>query len=112
MDSPAERPLRVLIAGGGIAGLTLADALQHAGIDNLLLEGHDEVAPLVGASIGMFANGGRILDQLDVYNDLYRLSEPTSHLSAWKDGKNFEDTDAIKISAIRYDLLSFSGFVD
>ena len=44
---------RVIIAGAGISGLTLANALQRTGIDFILLEGRNEIAPQVGASIGM-----------------------------------------------------------
>lgn len=38
---------RVIIAGGGIAGLTLANTLQHAGIDYILLEARKEISPEV-----------------------------------------------------------------
>lgn len=67
---------RVIIAGGGIAGLTLANSLQHAGIDYVLLEGRPEIAPQVGASIGSLPNGSRILDQLGCYDDLLVNTAP------------------------------------
>ena len=51
MEPHSDQPFRVLIAGGGIAGLALADALQRAGIDSLLLEAQNEVAPEVGAQM-------------------------------------------------------------
>lgn len=41
---------KVVIAGGGIAGLTLASALEKAGVDYVLLEKRD-IAPDLGASI-------------------------------------------------------------
>lgn len=41
---------KVIIAGGGIAGLTLASALEKAGVDYVLLEKRD-IAPDLGASI-------------------------------------------------------------
>ncbi|KAF4334071.1 FAD NAD(P)-binding domain protein [Fusarium beomiforme] len=44
---------RVIIAGGGVAGLTLANALEQANIDYVLLERRDTIAPQVGASIGI-----------------------------------------------------------
>jgi 2-polyprenyl-6-methoxyphenol hydroxylase-like FAD-dependent oxidoreductase len=56
---------RVIIAGGGIAGLTLANALERAGINFVLLEGRSEIAPQVGASIGMdFFPKGKLYDRI------------------------------------------------
>jgi ribulose 1,5-bisphosphate synthetase/thiazole synthase len=52
-------PFRVIISGGSVSGLTLALVLEKAGIDYLLLE-RREIAPQVGAGIGMHAHGGRI----------------------------------------------------
>ncbi|ETS86467.1 hypothetical protein PFICI_00295 [Pestalotiopsis fici W106-1] len=72
MRSPNEQSqkLSVIIVGGGIAGLTLANALQHSGIDYVLLEAYSELAPQVGASIGLSPNGSRILDQFGCYEQI------------------------------------------
>ena len=68
---------KVIIAGGGIAGLTLANALevcashdtmnlgaddahQKGNIDYVLLERRKHIAPQVGASIGILPNGCRV----------------------------------------------------
>jgi 2-polyprenyl-6-methoxyphenol hydroxylase-like FAD-dependent oxidoreductase len=59
---------KVIIAGGGIGGLTLAILLEKFQIDYLILEAHDDIAPPVGASIGMMPNGLLILDQLGCYD--------------------------------------------
>ena len=67
---------RVIIAGGGLAGLTLANALQHTGIDYLLLESRSNIAPQIGGSIGLAPNGSRILDQLSCYEEVEKLTEP------------------------------------
>lgn len=61
---------RVIIVGAGIGDLTLANCLQHAGIDFLLLEGREEIGLHVGAGVGLEPNGDRILDQLGVRSDL------------------------------------------
>ena len=66
---------RVLIAGGSVAGLALANSLEQAGIDYLVLEQWHEIAPEVGASIGIFPNGFRILDQLGCYDAITSLNE-------------------------------------
>lgn len=68
-------PFKVIIAGGGVAGLTLATMLERFGIDYLVLEAHAEIAPAVGASIGLFSNGLRILDQLDVFEKIVQLPQ-------------------------------------
>lgn len=61
---------RVLIAGGSIAGLALALALERKGIDFLVLEAHAEIAPQVGASLAVLPSGFRVLDQLGCYGDV------------------------------------------
>lgn len=66
----AAQNFKVLIAGGSIAGLVLANMLQQLGIDFLVLEAYPEIAPQVGASIGFFPNGNRILDQLGLFDDI------------------------------------------
>ncbi|KAJ0116051.1 hypothetical protein J7T55_004996 [Diaporthe amygdali] len=66
---------KIIIAGGGIAGLTLAAILEKFDIDYVLLESHGDIAPEVGASIGLFPNGLRILDQLGCYEAIRALPE-------------------------------------
>jgi 2-polyprenyl-6-methoxyphenol hydroxylase-like FAD-dependent oxidoreductase len=63
----SESNFKILIAGGSIAGLSLALMLQESGIDFLVLEAYREIAPQVGASIAILPNGMRILDQLGCY---------------------------------------------
>ena len=75
-DTTKPKGFRVIIVGGGIAGLTLANALQHANVDYLLLESRPTLAPQLGASIGLAPNGCRILDQLSCYEELRGLTEP------------------------------------
>ncbi|KAK3987578.1 hypothetical protein QBC44DRAFT_399988 [Cladorrhinum sp. PSN332] len=68
MDSSSKSKFKVIIVGGGIAGLTLAKSLELLDIDYVLLESHRDIAPAVGASIGLQANGLRILDQIGCYD--------------------------------------------
>lgn len=74
MSNP-RRHAKVLIAGGSIAGLTLANALDHIGVDYIVLERYPHVAPDVGASICVSPNGFRILDQLGCYEKVKMLAE-------------------------------------
>ena len=72
---PTPKHTKVLIAGGSVAGLALANSLEQIGIDYLVLEQWHEIAPDVGASIGIFPNGFRILDQLGCYKAITSLNE-------------------------------------
>jgi 2-polyprenyl-6-methoxyphenol hydroxylase-like FAD-dependent oxidoreductase len=45
--------LRVIIVGGGIGGLTLANCLQHANIDFVLLESREKIGMHFGAGVGV-----------------------------------------------------------
>ena len=58
---------KVVIAGGSIAGLALANILERVGIDFVVLESYPDIAPQVGASIGVTPNGLRVLDQVGAY---------------------------------------------
>ncbi|KAI8965513.1 FAD binding domain protein [Daldinia sp. FL1419] len=68
--------MRVVIVGGGIAGLTLASALEKADIDFVLLEARARFDPQVGASIGLSAAAMRILDQLGAAQDIVKHTAP------------------------------------
>ncbi|KAI0600328.1 FAD binding domain protein [Biscogniauxia sp. FL1348] len=77
-----KKGFKIVIVGGGVAGLTLANMLEKFDIDWVLLEGHADIAPPVGASIGMLANGLRILDQIGCYDGILALPQQfvvTSH---------------------------------
>ncbi|KXH34541.1 hypothetical protein CSIM01_00452 [Colletotrichum simmondsii] len=73
-----HKPFKVVIVGGSIAGLSLANMLQVNKIDFVVLEGHPDIAPQVGASIGLLPHGNRILDQLGVFDRLMALSTPVN----------------------------------
>ncbi|OHF03728.1 FAD binding domain-containing protein [Colletotrichum orchidophilum] len=77
-----SKDFTVLIAGGGIAGLTLANLLEQVGINYVILEGYREMAPQVGASIGILPNGSRVLDQIGLYDQIRQLiDEPLFRMS-------------------------------
>lgn len=66
----------MIIVGGSIAGLTLAHCLKRANIDHVVLEKGKTIAPQLGASIGIMPNGGRILQQLGLSDQVLELVEP------------------------------------
>lgn len=69
---------KVIIVGGSIAGLTLAHCLSRLGIDYVVLEKRNQIAPQEGASVGIMPNGGRILEQLGLYDNVEQAIEPLS----------------------------------
>ncbi|KAL2860081.1 hypothetical protein BJX68DRAFT_251884 [Aspergillus pseudodeflectus] len=85
--SPTSQPttnFKVIIVGGSIAGLTLAHCLAKLpNVDFVILEKRAEIAPQEGASVGILPHGGRILDQLGLFEEILRYVEPltTAHVS-------------------------------
>ena len=57
------------IVGGGIAGLTLGCALLKEGIPAVIFEKSPEETSH-GAAISLSQNALRLLDRLDIFNDL------------------------------------------
>jgi 2-polyprenyl-6-methoxyphenol hydroxylase and related FAD-dependent oxidoreductases len=87
-------PLKVVIVGGSITGLTLAHCLLRNGIDFVLLESRDEICPQEGAALGMLPNGSRILDQLGIFDDLIEGVQPLRKCWFWSgEGKLIAEDD-------------------
>lgn len=57
---------RIIVAGGGLVGLTTAHILSKAGIDFVVLEQHDNVTPYLGSLLSIMPSTLRVLDQLDL----------------------------------------------
>jgi len=85
---PSQNDFKVIIVGGSISGLTLAHALDRAGISHIVLEKGKNITFDGGASISLQPNGLRILDQLGLYQDIFKTTKPMSQ-SIWRnaDGK-------------------------
>ncbi|KAK2016029.1 FAD/NAD(P)-binding domain-containing protein [Colletotrichum eremochloae] len=81
----ACKPFKVVVVGGGVAGLTLANMLQKFDIDFVVLESHGEIAPAVGASIGLFPSGLRILDQIDCFEPILAMPQASLHYTHFRD---------------------------
>jgi 2-polyprenyl-6-methoxyphenol hydroxylase-like FAD-dependent oxidoreductase len=67
--------MRILIVGGGIAGLTLAALLGRRGTRTTVVEKSQGYGG-VGYVLGLWPLGSRILKGLDLYDPLVRQSEP------------------------------------
>ena len=98
-----QRRLHVIIAGGGVAGLALANCLQAARIDYTLLEARKDIAPQVGASIATFPNGVRILDQLGCLDAINRNAFPVAFVGThYTNGDHIQPpVDAPQLSTAR-----------
>lgn len=55
---------KVIVVGGGPAGLGLAHCFSKAGIDYVVLERSDDICNTDGATLALWPHNGRILDQL------------------------------------------------
>jgi salicylate hydroxylase len=69
----SRRDFKVLIAGGGIGGITLALALRRRGVDCLLFEQAPAFSQ-VGAGIQLSSNATRVLRMLGLDDALARVS--------------------------------------
>lgn len=91
---------KVAIIGGSIAGLTTALHLEKLGIDWILLERRDEIAPQLGASIALAPNGLSILSQLGCFEDVDSKSFPMTDFTSRKSNgvvlNQFDTTDHIR----------------
>ncbi|HYR34880.1 MAG TPA: FAD-dependent monooxygenase [Burkholderiales bacterium] len=102
---------RVLIAGGGIAGLTAALALLRRGID---VEVYEQAAELkeVGAGVQLAANGTRVLHALGVGEELKALSAETQakEIRLWNTGETWKLFDLGPVSVERYGAPYFTVY--
>lgn len=70
--------MRILITGGGFAGLTLAALLRQTGIEPVVIEKSARYEP-VGYVIGLWPLGGRILHGLNLYDEFLARSVESRH---------------------------------
>ena len=97
------RPKRVLIAGGGIAGLTTALALLARGIDVQVFE-RGAASPEVGAGVELSPNATRVLIALGLGPALERIVWNTAgkEIRLWNTGQSWPMDDAGIGSVARY----------
>ncbi|KAL7942026.1 FAD binding domain protein [Trichoderma barbatum] len=73
-----ERPFRIIVVGGGVAGLVASNALQRLGVDHVVLEKYSDIAPPLGAGISMWPHGLRVLHQLGYLPAILNAAVPIS----------------------------------
>ncbi|MPW11161.1 NAD(P)-binding protein [Paraburkholderia sp. CNPSo 3155] len=81
---------KILIAGGGIGGMSAAIALLQRGFDVEVFEQAPEVREF-GAGIQTSPNGNRALNSLGVFENLHRLANPSDakEIRLWNTGKTW-----------------------
>lgn len=103
MAAKGRPDFRAIIVGGSVAGLTLAHAFEKAGIDYVLLEARDNIAPNLGASVILFPNGATILDQLGIYENMEPILSHLQYSTTWTDpGKSNSKTSYLGQVGFRY----------
>jgi 2-polyprenyl-6-methoxyphenol hydroxylase-like FAD-dependent oxidoreductase len=60
----AKYSCKIIIVGGSVAGLALANMLEQVGIDFVVLEAGRVIDPQVGGNISIQPQMARILDQI------------------------------------------------
>ena len=86
----AGGPLRVIVAGGGIGGLSAVIALRNAGIEADLYEQRDDVrATMVGGGFHLWPNAIRALDELGLAEVARERGAPLerTELHSWRRGE-------------------------
>ncbi|KAF5855585.1 hypothetical protein ETB97_008961 [Aspergillus alliaceus] len=95
MANPKQH-YEVAIAGGGIAGVTLALMLEKLNISYILFEGRDTLESDRGAGIGLQPNGLRILDQLGLVEDIEQATIPLRKWFSYdSEGNMMSDSSAM-----------------
>ncbi|RAK89719.1 FAD/NAD(P)-binding domain-containing protein [Aspergillus costaricaensis CBS 115574] len=72
----SERSFRAIIVGSGITGLSMAHALECAGIDYIVLEKNNQAVPHAGAAFILWPHITRILDQFGCLDKFREVSQP------------------------------------
>ena len=103
--------MRVLIAGGGIGGMSAALALLRRGIDVDVYEQAKELKE-VGAGVQLAPNGARVLYALGVGDELKALSceAEGKEIRHWNTGETWKLFDLGPVSIERYGFPYFTVY--
>ena len=67
-NAPSTRPLRILVVGAGVGGISIARGLLRDGHDVIVFERRPDVQP-GGGAVTIWSNGSTVLEQLGVNMD-------------------------------------------
>ncbi|KAF8943744.1 hypothetical protein BGZ47_005098 [Haplosporangium gracile] len=94
--------LKVLIAGAGLGGLTLALLLEQAGIEYTILEKHEGGLLPLGSSISLNQSIQPLFEQLGMLKELESISKPISSMTFLKENMNKIGSMDLSSDAVRY----------
>ncbi|KAF9097299.1 hypothetical protein BGX23_009272 [Mortierella sp. AD031] len=98
----ASSSVKVLIAGAGLGGLTLALLLEQAGIEYTILEKHEgDLIPL-GSSISLNQSIQPLFEQLGMLKELEAISKPIGSMTFLKENMNKIGSMDLSSDAVRY----------
>jgi 2-polyprenyl-6-methoxyphenol hydroxylase-like FAD-dependent oxidoreductase len=90
-DSQTVKSPKVIIAGAGLTGLTMAILLEKAGIEYQVLERSSEVQQTLGGAIILSFNVMPLMEQLGVLDQIEAISFPIETTMIYK-----EDMEVIR----------------
>ncbi|KAG9069680.1 hypothetical protein KI688_009002 [Linnemannia hyalina] len=90
-DSQTVKSPKVIIAGAGLAGLTMAILLEKAGIEYQVLERSSEIQQTLGGAIILSFNVMPLMEQLGVLDQIEAISFPIETTMIYK-----EDMEVIR----------------
>ena len=76
--------MKVIISGGGIAGLTCAIALDKLGIETEVYEAASEIKP-VGAGLVLQSNAIKALEYISIEDKIIEAGNPVNQLAIYKE---------------------------
>lgn len=90
--------MEIAILGAGIGGLTTAIALRKNGFSNIRIYERRQNASTIGAGIVLWANAGKILSKLNVFDEVAKAGGSINQMQRWS--KEGEFLGAISVRTI------------
>ena len=95
-----QKQSEIVILGAGIAGLTSAIALHQRGFHNIVVYERRNTALTIGAGLVLWANAIKILEKLNLFEELKKIGGKLDQMQRWTSQGDFLGAiDITKINA-------------